>query len=125
MESEPKDFHTATHGSGIDFKYPGIAAWSVDHHVLTLAIRRGRWLSEDIAPVMDHIFDVLYSKQCAPEHSSTQYQHSAAVLVNVLFNSKIHDDYLVGHHRAWTQAMDWCMAAIESSMTPSIAVTST
>ncbi len=88
----------------IDLQHPGIAAWSLDYHVLTVGINQGGVVHAEFPTVLDGIYNLL----CPQEVNAPLFPAAAIVsrLVEPMFHS--HDDkadqdaFLV-----WRALMSW------------------
>ncbi len=88
----------------IDLQHPGIAAWSLDYHVITVGINQGGVVHAEFPTVFDGIYNLL----CPEEVSAPLFPATAIVsrLVETMFHSDDdeadQDAFLV-----WRALMSW------------------
>ncbi|TFK86009.1 hypothetical protein K466DRAFT_168040 [Polyporus arcularius HHB13444] len=88
----------------IDLQHPGIAAWSLDYHVLTVGINQGGVVHDEFPTV----FDGIYSLLCPQEVSAPLFPAMAIVsrLVEAMFHSN-DDEAAQDAFLVWRALMSW------------------
>ncbi|KAI0695682.1 hypothetical protein C8T65DRAFT_664933 [Cerioporus squamosus] len=92
----------------IDLEHPGIAAWSLDYHVLTIGLNRGGVVHAEFATVFDGIYNILY-----PQEVDTPLR-SAVPIIGGLLEAMFHSDHDEAARNAflvWRALMSWAFGS--------------
>ncbi|RDX40641.1 hypothetical protein OH76DRAFT_313688 [Lentinus brumalis] len=93
----------------IRLKHPGMAAWSLDHHVLTVGLDRGGVVHKRFAHVMDHFYALL----CPEERPTTHAPyHRALPVVSMVVPAMINSTFINERAAAvglWQEVLSWVL----------------
>ncbi len=93
----------------IRLKHPGMAAWSLDHHLLTVGLDRGGVVHKRFAHVMDHFYALLCQEERPTTHAP--YHQSLPVvsmIVPAMFNSTFVNERAAAV-RLWQEVFSWAL----------------
>ena len=101
----------------IRLHHPGIAAWSLDHHVFTAGLVRGGRVHTDFAHIMDRFFGLLYpSEELLAMYARYQPALQAVMLVvPAMFNSTLVNER-IAVLGLWQEVLSWALDSISQKL---------